>query len=330
MFIEENALHLNRRADPLQSAGLMETRLLKMFCSVAETGSLVAAASQLHLTPSAVSHSLKNLETDLGCRLFHRVGKKLVMNQAGEQLLAQIKQPLAALEAAQNSLRQLARWGQTRLRLGAAASTCQYVLPSVIRELKKSFPKVTLQVESGDTPEMVEHIEQNRLDLVLGVAPQNPSGLDVRPIFKDELLFTFSPAHPWADGKPISRDEIRLQPLIVYQRHSVTTRLLDDYFRSLDLVPTTVMEIDNMEAIKELVKLNLGVSLLAPWTAGRELAAGSLRMRPPGPRPLRREWAVMSLAGRRLALVEETFVKLCRTAAAALRLDRKDIPAWGR
>src|SRR3989442_10527945 len=154
----------------------METRLLKMFCAVARSGSLASAAGQLHLTPSAISHGLKGLETDLGCRLFDRVGKRLVLNQAGEQLLAQVAAPLAALDTAQESLKHLGKWGQTRLRIGAAASTCQYLVPAVIRELKKSFPRVTLQLESGDTPEIVAHIQQNQVDLALGVVPQPAAG----------------------------------------------------------------------------------------------------------------------------------------------------------
>jgi DNA-binding transcriptional LysR family regulator len=304
----------------------METRLLKMFCAVAQSGGLVGAAGTLHLTPSAISHGLKSLETQLGCRLFHRTGKKLLLNQAGEQLLAQIAGPLAALDAAQESLKRLSQWGHSRLRLGVTASVCQYLLPAVIRELRKSFAHLTLQIESGDMPGMVELIKQNRIDLALGVAPENASGLEVRPVFKDELMFVCAPSHPWATERSISRDELRRQPLILYQRHSLTARLVDAYFRQLDLEPSTVMEIGNIEAIKELVKLNLGVGVLAPWTADKELARGSLRMRPMGARPLRREWAVASLAGRRFTLAEESFLRFCRNVASSLRMDRKDVP----
>src|SRR6266705_6130015 len=130
----------------------MDTRLLRMFCVVAEFGSLVAASRVLHLTPSALSHGLKSLEAQLGCRLFERAGKKLLLNQAGEQLLAQIQAPLAALDAAEESLKRLGKWGQTRLRIGAAATICQYLLPSVIRELKKAHAQLELQVESADAP----------------------------------------------------------------------------------------------------------------------------------------------------------------------------------
>src|SRR5258708_38696104 len=143
----------------------METRLLKMFCAVAENGGLGAASNKLHLTPSAISHGLKSLERQLGCRVFERAGKKLVLNQAGEHLLAKIKPPLAELDAAAESLKRLGKWSQTRLRLGAAASLCQPLLPPMIPELKTSHPQLELQLESGDTVELAKMVRGSRIDL---------------------------------------------------------------------------------------------------------------------------------------------------------------------
>jgi LysR family transcriptional regulator, low CO2-responsive transcriptional regulator len=303
----------------------MDTRLLKMFCAAAETGSLTTAARKLHLTPSAVSHGIKALETELGCRLFERAGKNASLNQAGEQLLAQVQPLLAGLEAAAESLKKLAKWGQQRLRIGASASACRCLLPGVIRELKKSDPQLELQIESGDMPEMVELIRQRKLDLALGVAPEAESGLDARPVFSDELLLVFAPSHPWAAGRPISRDELRAQPFILYQRFSLTARLLDGFFQKLNVVPSVIMEIASIEAIKELVKLNLGVAVLAPWTVDRELRRGTLKTRPFGPQKLRRDWAIIHLSSRRLSLAEEMFCRLCRAQSAGLRLDRRDV-----
>lgn len=307
----------------------METRLLKMFCAVAESGSLVSAGGKLHLTPSAISHSLKSLESDLGCRLFERVGKRMVLNQAGEQLLAQIQGPLAALDSVAEGIKRLGKWGQTRLRIGAAASACQHILPRVIRELKKAHSPLELQVESGDTPRIVELVRENKVDLGLTIEPDNSKGLDLRPIFRDELMFVFAPSHSWAGGRPITREEIRTQPLIDYQRSSPTSQLLDDYFRQLGIVPSTMMEVASIGAIKELVKLNLGVSVLAPWTVDRELVRGSLKMRPLGVKPLRRQWSVIALASHRMTLAEETFCRLARNHATGMRLDRRDVPPLG-
>jgi LysR family transcriptional regulator, low CO2-responsive transcriptional regulator len=306
----------------LQSMDLWQ---LKMFCAVARQGSLVAAARELHLTPSAVSHGVKALETQLGCRLLDRVGKKVYLNQAGEQLLAQIESHLVAIDSAEQEIRRLAQWGQTRLRVGASASACHYILPKVIRELKKSFDRASIQIESGDTPELVEMIRQNRLDLVLGLEPQDPSGLEVRPLFNDELLFTFSSSHPWATAKTITRNEVARQHFILYQRQSFTARLVEEYFRSEHISPVAVMEIADIEAIKEMVKLNLGVAVLAPWTTEREIKKGTLRMRHVGARTLKRKWVLVSRYGRRLSLIEESFCKLCRQFVTAMPTDHRDM-----
>lgn len=305
----------------------METRLLKMFCAVAESASLVKAAGKLHLTPSAISHGIKALETDLGCRLFERAGKKMLLNYAGEQLLLQIQPPLAALDAAAESVIRLAKLGRTRLRIGAAATACAYILPAVIRELKKSDPHLELLVESGNTRQMTELVQTNKVDLALGVAPENHTGLELRAIFRDELMFAFAPSHPWAAGRPISHEELSRQSLILPQRSSLTTQLITRFFNNLNLAPGAIMEIADIEAIKELVKLDLGVSVLGPWTVEKELLRGKLKMRPLGPKPLTRHWVVISLAGRRLTPEEETFCRLCRNYTTGLRLDRRDVAA---
>lgn len=304
----------------------MDLRLLRMFVAIAEHGSVVGAAREMHLTGSAISHGLKALESELGIRLFERAGKKISLNHAGEQLLAQVQPLLKGLAAAEQSIKRLGKWGQTRLRVGAAASACQYILPGVIRELKKTHPQLVLRVELGDMAEMIQLIRENQIDLALGVIPASQPDLAVRTIFRDELLFIFAPSHPWATAESISREELRKQPLILYQRQSLTARMVDDYFRALDLTPSAVMEIGSIEAIKELVKLNLGVSVLAPWAADKELARGKLRMRPIGKKKLAREWVVAHARGRRLNMVEESFCRLCRNYATGLRLDRRDLP----
>lgn len=304
----------------------MDTRLLKVFCAVAESGSLVAAANKVHLTPSAVSHTLKSLETELSCRLFERVGKRMALNHAGEQLLAQVKGPLADLEAAAEGIKRLGKWGQTRLRVGASQSACAHFIPRIIRELKKNHASLELRVEVGDTPQIIEQLQNNKVDLGIGLTPINPVGLATRPIFRDELLFAFSPTHPWADGRTLTTDEIRKQQFIFYTRSSLTGYLLDDYFRKLQIVPAAPIEVANITAIIELVKLNQGVAILAPWTVDRELALGHIRMRPLGTKPIHRRWSIISLASRRMSLAEETFCRLCRNGATGMRVDRSDLP----
>lgn len=304
---------------------LMDTRLLRMFQAVARHGGLVGAAHELHLTPSALSHRLKVLETDLGCRLFERSGRRLVLNQAGEQLLAGIERPLETLDETAAGMRALSRWGQGRLRIGVSTSLCERLVPQVLGDLRHEFAGMHFVVESGDTPEMVHRVRDRRIDLAVGVAPEPEPGLESRLVFEDELLWVLPPDHPWLDGRPLSKSDMRKEPLIAYRRGSVTARLVDSHFRGLGIEPMVVMEMASVRAIKEAVRLKLGVAVLAPWAIEEELRSGVLGVRPLGAKALRRRWVMVHASGRRLGLAEETCIRLMEKAAAELWKDRDSI-----
>ena len=294
----------------------LDTRQLRAFVTLARRGSFTQAARELHLSQSAVSHSMKALETDLGCRLFDRMSKKVLLTQAGEQLLQHADKILLEMSAARESIQQLGKWGHGRLRVGASTTACQYILPAVLSELKKSFPLAMIRVEPGDTREALELLRSNQIDLALALEPKRDDDFEFLPLFTDEMVFVLAPTHPWAQAGQVAREEIPRQNYVLYNKKSFTFELVADYFRAEDMVLNMVMEFGSMEAIKELVKLGLGVSILAPWIARKELETGELVALSLGRRKLKRVWGVLHWRGRRLTLAEETFVSLCRTHTA--------------
>jgi len=296
----------------------LDSRQVRAFCVLARTGSFTQSARELHLTQSAVSHSMKALERDVGCRLFDKLGKKLVLTQAGEQLLHHATRILQEMENARESMARLGKWGRGRLRLGASTTACQHVLPAVLREFKESFPDHSILIEPGDTPALVSALLRRRIDLALSLEAENEAQLEFHPLFTDELHFIVGALHPWALSRQVDRHEIARQNYVLYNRSSVTFRLIEDYFRLERLSLNTVIDLGNMEAIKELVKLGLGVSIVAPWIARREIEEGSIVALPLGRRRLRRRWGILHWRGKRLTLAEETFVGLCRSACAPL------------
>jgi len=296
----------------------LDSRQLRAFASLARTGSFTLAAKELYLSQSAVSHSMKALEQDVGCRLLDRLGKKVLLTQAGEQLLHHAQKILSEMSQARESLRQLGKWGRARLRVGASTTACQYILPAVLREFKESFPQCLINVEPGDTPEAIALLRENRIDLALALEPKNEEKMEFVPLFTDELVFLMSPVHPWAAAGRVTREEIPRQYYVLYNKNSYTFRMVEEYFHEDDMVLNTVMEFGSMEAIKELVKLSVGVSILAPWIAQKELRDKLLVSLPLGRRKLRRAWGILHWKGRRLSLAEETFVGLCRTVTADL------------
>lgn len=296
----------------------LDSRQLHAFAILARTGSFTQTARELFLTQSAVSHSMKSLEADVGCRLLDRVGKKVLLTQAGEQLLIHAERVLREMTDARAGLERLGKWGAGRLRIVAPAALCAYLLPSVIREFKGSFPASVISVEAGDSASAMELIEANRADLALTLELKPEERFQFVPLFSDELVFVASPKHPWARAGSVPREEIPRQSMVVYGKRSLTWRILDSHFRGDGITLNSVIEMGSFEALKELVKLDLGVGILAPWVAAAELRDGSLVALPLGSRSVRREWGCLHWRTRRLTLAEETFLGLCRTASGQL------------
>lgn len=299
----------------------LDSRQLRAFRVLARTGSFTQTARELHLTQSGISHSMKALETETGCRLLDRLGKKVVLTQAGEQLLQHAEKILSEMESAREALKQLGKWGRGRLRLGASTTACQHLIPPVLREFKESFPEHTITLEPGDTPQLVASLLKQRIDLALTLEAEKEPQLEFHPLFQDELHFIVSARHPWAQSGRVEREEIPRQNYILYSKHSVTFRLIEEYFRREEMVLNTVLEVGSMEATKELVKLGLGVCILAPWIAKQEIEKGSLVALPLGRKKLTRRWGILQWRGKRLNLAEETFIGLCESACAPMRLD---------
>jgi len=296
----------------------IDSRQLRAFAALARMGSFTIAAKRLFLSQSAVSHSMKALETDVGCRLFDRMGKKVLLTQAGETLLHHAEKILQEMQAARAALDQLGKWGRGRLRIGASTTACQYILPPVLREFKASFPQTLITIEPGDTLTTIDLLHRSEVDLAITLEPLNEPQLEFHPLFTDELSFLVAPTHPWAKDGHVNRLEIPRQNYVLYNKGSYTFRAIQEYFRDEEMVLNTVIELGSMDAIKELVKLGLGVSILAPWIAQKELQEGSLVALSLGRRKLKRQWGVVHWRTRRLSLAEETFVTMCKTATQTL------------
>src|SRR6185369_9301650 len=176
----------------------LDSRQVRAFCVLARTGSFTVTARELHVTQSGVSHSMRALEGDIGCRLLDRLGKKVILTQAGEQLLHHATKILQEMENARESLAHLGKWGRGRLRLGASTTACQHLIPPVLREFKESFADHAITIEPGDTPELVNSLLRHRIDVALSLEVEKEPQLVFHPLFKDELHFITAALHPWA------------------------------------------------------------------------------------------------------------------------------------
>lgn len=297
----------------------IDSRQLRAFVSLAKTGSFTLAAKELFLTQSAISHSLRALEEDLGCRLFDRMGKKNLLSLAGEQFLPHAEKILMEMDSARRAVTRLSEWGESRLRVCASTTACQYILPTVLRDFQKSFPKVRLSIDSGDTNQAVELLENREIECAICMEPEADQRFDFRPLFTDELAFVVGPDHPWAKVNRVDRDEISDQRYVLYNKGTHTFGLIEKYFREEQVSFQSIIELRSMEAIKELVKAGMGISILAGWIVEKEIAEGSICALPLGKKKLRRNWGVLHWRNPNLPLPLTQFIESCARACSKLK-----------
>lgn len=295
-----------------------DLRQLRAFVAVAEEGSFTLAARRIFVTQSAVSHSLRSLEEQLSCRLLDRSGKRVTLTSEGELLLKRCKRSLYELEQASRDLDGLRRWGQTRVRIGAPHTLCHFLIPSVLREFRDCFPRCEPLIEAGDTTVLLDQLASSNLDLVVGLKPRGHSDEGYRPMFRDRLAFVVSPFHPWAaEGAPIE-STLHDHQFIIYAKATETHRLIEEWLEGRGVRSRKDLVLGDMQAIKEMAKIGIGVGIVAPWVAAREIEEGSLcvvNMKGPA---IEREWGVFHSQKREPSLVEEAFIGLCEMAFSVM------------
>lgn len=288
----------------------LDTRQLRAFVSLARSGSFTQAGRELHLTQSAISHAIKALETDLGCQLFHRQGKSVHLTHAGRELLPSAETILQVMTQARSTLGTLDQTPRGRLRIGCTTAAAQFILPTVFREFKESFPLYEIKVICGETPDTIEKLMKGDVDLAVSLRPNDVSRLECHGIFDDELEFLVSPLHRWATKPPKLKDAGE-ETFIVASRNSLNFTLIQEFFMKQGVRLGNFIELGSSEATKELAKLGIGVAIAARWIARQEIEAGQLVAVSMPKGKLKRRWVTSTLKGRVLNLPERTFVGLC-------------------
>lgn len=228
---------------------------------VIETGSFSGAAERLGISQPAVSVQIKELERRLGVLLVERVGRRAQATAAGRDALVHIRR---IDEAVADTLRVTSahRAGDCgRLRLGTGATACIYLLPRILKDLHRKMPQLEIVVSTGSTPDILRSVDDNRIDAALVTLPAPGRMFEVTPVYRDELMAVF-PEDAAPSGGAIKAEMLMARPLIFYEADGHTRRIVDDWFIESGFSAKPVMELDNVEAIKELVAAGLGCSVL--------------------------------------------------------------------
>jgi DNA-binding transcriptional LysR family regulator len=264
-------------------------RQLRTYLALVEAGGVAAAAQALHLTQPAASQHLRELESIFGVRLLDRARGRTVPTAAGDAIIEPSRRALAAIADAMAAAAPYASQAVGRVRLGTGATACIHLLPPVLRAVKQAMPGLEIIIVTGNTEEIVRRIEDGDIDIGLVTLPHPIGrGLHVEKLLADPLvaLLPVEDLPAGAATRPaITAAELKRWPLILYERGGATRRVIDAWLGTAKVLPNIIMELGNIEAIKVLVGLGLGASIL-PGLAVRTPVPGAI-VRPLRPVPNR-------------------------------------------
>ena len=304
----------------------LEVRHLKLVETVAKEGGLTKAANRLHVTQSALSHQLRDIEDKLGTPLFLRLNKKMLLTQAGERLLGSAPAVLDELKRVEEDIRQIALHREGILRISTECYTCYHWLPPVLKPFNREFPRVEVRIIAEATHRPIEALLDGKLDLAISSAVTRNQKLMFKPLFKDEMVVIVSPDHPLASRSYITAKDFASEHLLVYSLPKEELTIFQKVLSPAGISPKHLSRVELTEAIIEMVKAGLGVGVMARWAVTPHIDAGSLRALPLTAKGFHRQWSAAMIRHRAMPPYLIRFVELLAANPMTMIRDAKRKP----
>ena len=261
---------------------MIEFKHLKTLSTLHKAGSLVEAASQLHLTQSALSHQLKELEARLNCSLFIRKSRPIRFTVSGLRLLALAEQVLPQIRTAERDLSRFASGDAGRLHMAIECHSCfQWLMPA-IDKFRDSWPEVELDFSSGFSFLPLPALKRGNLDLVVTSDPQELEGITYIPLFSYQSMLALSRHHQLASKDYIEAEDLAQETLISYPVEKERLDIFNKFFIPAGVVPAKIRHADMTLMMLQLVASGRGVAGLPNWALFEYLQKDYVVARPLG------------------------------------------------
>jgi len=252
----------------------MDLRQLEILQAIAETGSFTACGRKLHVSQSAISRQILLLEEELGEALFLRVGRQVRMTPAAESLVQLGQRVFYDLRETVGQITDRTRELRGTLRLSGGMTVCLYVFPPLLKHLKRVHPSLDVRLTVATAGRSVQEIRGGRMDVGLLTLPVEESDLVTVPVLREELLLVMNPTHPLARRRRVMPKDLAGQPFVLFELGSGTRRVIDQFFATEGIEPIVVMDTENVEIIKAMVKTGMGIGIVPYQSIAREVRAG--------------------------------------------------------
>jgi DNA-binding transcriptional LysR family regulator len=291
----------------------MEIRQLRAFVAIAESGTFTAGALRVHVTQAAISMQIRQLENEIGAKVFVRAPRHVILTEAGEQLLRRARHILREHDAALDEIAELAGAERGRLRIGSAsAMVLTDQLPLILADLRAQHPGADISVTSGTSEVLVDQILAGDTDIAFVSLPVDVRGIKTERLSEDQLVAIASPRHKLAKQRTISAYTLAGERLILGERGGNTRRLIDQFFAQAGVTLHVAMELSRQQAIRRMVEADMGVGIVPLQSVIEEVENGTLVRWWIEGAQINWELGIAQLTGGYESPIMQTFIRLSR------------------
>ncbi len=253
----------------------MDLGQVEAFVQVAQHRSFSKAADSLFLTQPSVTARIQSLERDLGEALFERNGRGVRLTEMGTAFLPYARRSLKTLQEGRDALHGMRNLDIGTLKLGCALTVSTYVLPKILKQYCTAYPGVEVSVHTGRSEQVLQMVLSDDVHCALERTVHHAEIVTV-PLYEDDLILAAAPQHRFAKARTATIEDVGREPLILFDKGSSYSQLIQGVFRQHGIVPHTLMELDTIEATKKMVEEGLGIALLPKVSTEREFQQGTL------------------------------------------------------
>lgn len=301
---------------------IMDLHYLKIFNVMATEMSYSRAANVLFISQPAVSMQIKKFEDDLGIKLFEKIGRNLYLTENGKLLYEYTKKIFSLIDEAEIRLYTQTRSMTGNVDVGASNTPGTYIMPQILGEFKEMYPMVKTNLYIYNTYEIEQMILENKVDFAInGGDIRYGSQISVKKLVDDEVVHIASPSNKLAKLEYVSREDLKDVMYITHEKTSQLYKLVQTILDQMGLPLNVSMTLGNIEAIKQAVAADLGISAIPRSALRNELEFGVLKEIKIKDKSWKYPYNLIYYKNKQLSPASEKLMELVRIRMSRLKIE---------
>jgi DNA-binding transcriptional LysR family regulator len=249
-----------------------------IFYTVANAGNISKAAKELYISQPAISKSIQKLEESLGCKLFSRSSRGVLLTEEGSLLYGHVREAFESLSAGEDKLKRALSLGVGHIQIGVSSTLCKHILLPYLKEYIRRNPHVSISIQCESTNEILRLLDEHKIDIGLIGRPELAKGIHFDHVeFIEDIFVATKEYLQHIRDRGIAEDDILGNAtLTLLDKNNMTRQYIDDYLTAHHIEVAETIDASNMDLLIEFAKIGVGISCVIKSFVTKELAEGSL------------------------------------------------------